>query len=43
MEQRAKITKQVTTAILVTSFAYAFVNSIKTNSLSGRFYRRPND
>lgn len=28
MEQRAKITKQVTTAILVTSFAYAFVNSI---------------
>lgn len=28
MEQRAKITKQVTAAILVTSFAYAFVNSI---------------
>lgn len=28
MEQRGKITKQITTAILVTSFAYAFVNSI---------------
>ena len=28
MEQRANVAKRVTTAILVTSFAYAFVNSI---------------
>ena len=23
--------------------SHAFINSIKTNSLTGRFYRRPND
>ena len=26
-----------------TADPHAFVNSIKTNSLTGRFYRRPND